>query len=323
VVLIVTGLGGKTGSGVSAAVARAVKTPDTLVLGFASMPFVCEGNRRAQQAQTALEQLRAAGDGVVCLPNEKIMKLVGEEVGLRAVFTISDGLLADGLAGVCRLLSCRATIEIHFEDLRELLRANRRESFFAAAEASGENRAREAMEQLLKNPLLDGGESLANAGSVLVGIAGGVGLTMAEINRVMDQVNRQCDGAQIHMGATEDAALGDKLSVTLIATRRERIAPAPTATVDMGVSAELMEPEAELRPASRFVPLPTFHPEKLETSAGRKTGSRGRKGGSKMKQEQLSLEMNAKGCFDKSEPTIRNGEDLDEPTYLRRGLVLN
>jgi cell division protein FtsZ len=50
---------------------------------------------------------------------------------------------------------------------------------------------------------------------------------------------------------------------------------------------------------------------------------RGRKGGSKMKQEQLSLEMNAKGCFDKSEPTIRNGEDLDEPTYLRRGLVLN
>jgi cell division protein FtsZ len=286
------------------------------------MPFECEGNRRAQQAQAALEQLRAAGDGVVCLPNEKIMKLVGEEVGLRAVFTISDGLLADGVSGVARLLSCPSLIEINADDLRDLLRANRMESFFAAAEASGENRARDTVEQLLKNPLLDDGEALASAGSVLVSIVGGPGLTMAEIKRVMEQINRHCDGAQVVMGAGEDAALGDRLCVTVIATRRERITVAASAS--LGVMLPTTETEEEAAPVARFLPTPSLlAPTKLEMSGGKRPSLRGRKGGSKMKQEQLSLEMNAKGRFDKSEPTIRNGEDLDEPTYLRRGLVLN
>ena len=324
VVFIATGLGGKTGSGISALVACAAKAAGALVLGFASMPFDCEGNRRAQQAQAALAQLRAAGDGVVCLPNEKIMKLVGDTIGLRGVFTISDELLADGISGVGRLLSCQGLIKIHFEELRDLLRANRMESFFAVAEASGENRVDEIVEQLLKSPLLDGGDVLANAGDVLVSIAGGADLAMAEINRVMEQINRQCDGAQMLVGATEDATLGDKLSVTLIATHRERIADAPAANPDLGVSAELMTPEIVLRPASRFVPPPpSLTSEKLDALAGKKSGTRGRRSGSKMKQEQLPLEIISKGRFDKSEPTIRNGEDLDEPTYLRRGLVLN
>ena len=324
VVFIVTGLGGKTGSGISPVVARAAKAAGAVVVGFASMPFDCEGNRRAQQAQAALAQLRLAGDGVVCLPNEKIMKLIGEEMGLRSVFAYSDGLLADGVSGMWRLLSCRGMLEINFDEVRDMLRANRMESFFATAEAAGENRTREIMQQLLQHPLLDGGEAFAAAGSVLVSIVGGAGLTMAEVNRVMAEINRECDGAQIVMGATEDSAFGDKLSVTIIATRRERMAEALAATPDLGVSAELMNPETVLRPASRFVPLPpTMSREKMEALVVKKSGSRGRKGGVKMRQEQLPLEIISKGRFDKSEPTIRNGEDLDEPTYIRRGLLLN
>jgi hypothetical protein len=125
---------------------------------------------------------------------------------------------------------------------------------------------------------------------------------MAEVHRVMDQVKRQCHQAQIIMGAAIDVALDDKLCVTVIAARREL-------------------------PATSVKPRAEPHPENLaavtrEVAAAR--ASRAKRGiGNKPIQTQLPLTIVSKGRFDKSEPTKHNGEDLDIPTFIRRGILLN
>ena len=324
VVFVITGLGGKIGSGLSPEVARIAKNSGALVLGFAGTPFEFEGARRMAQAQRGLEQLRMAADGVVCLPNRKIARLIDENTSVLDAFRLASELLADGARGVWQLLNCRGLIEIHFEDLRDLIRAGRAENLFATAEASGPNRGREVVEKLIAHPLLDRGRALSTAGTVLVSLVGGPGLTLAEVNRVMEQINRQCEGAQVLMGAAIDAAFADRLAVTMIAAARENTVVAEVSPVAMGLNEQMLDPQETLRPASRFVPPPpSLTAEKLEELAGKKSGVRGRRNSSRMKQEQLPLEIISKGRFDKSEPTVRNGEDLDQPTFIRRGLVLN
>ncbi len=323
VVFVVAGLGGKTGSGLAPAVARAAKASGALTLGFATLPFACEASRRARQAQQGLERLQTAADGVICLANEKIVRLIDENTSLLDTFKISSEMLTDGVRGVWQLLNYNGLIEIHFDDLRELIRDGKAENVFATAEASGPNRGREVVEKLVAHPLLDGGRALGAAQSALVSIVGGPGLSMAEVNRVMEQINRQCEGAQVLMGAAIDEAFKDRLAVTLIVASGETAKHSePAAELDT----QFLHPTEAVRPASRFVPPPpALSAEKMEQLAARRMAGSGRsrKGGPKMKQEQLPLEIVSKGRFDKSEPTVRNGEDLDTPTFIRRGMVLN
>ena len=125
------------------------------------------------------------------------------------------------MRGVWRLLTHTGLIQIHFADLCGLLRDRHAESCFATVEAAGTTRVARAMEKLLAHPLLDGGGALAEADAVLVSLMGGPDLTMAEVNRVMEQINEQCRNGQIIMGAAVDQAFSDRLAVTLIATRTE------------------------------------------------------------------------------------------------------
>ena len=334
VVFILTGLGGKTGSGISPVVARAAKAAGALVLGFATLPFECEGSRRQRQAQQGLERFQAAADGVICLPNQKILKLIDENTSLLDTFKISNDLLTDGVRGVWQLLSYQGLMEIQFDDLRDLIRDARAESVFATAEAAGANRAREVVEKLLAHPLLSGGRALPEAASVLVSLVGGTGLTMGEVNRVMEQINRHCEGAQMLMGAAIDAALEDRLAATVIVAGREKSDGEMTAAAaEAGVTTtssggELrnhLNTQEEIRTTGRFLaPPPSFAPEKMaELSRRNSGGGKSRKGAAKMKQEQLPLDIISKGRFDKTQPTIHKGEDLDHPTFIRRGMVLN
>jgi cell division protein FtsZ len=212
-------------------------------------------------------------------------------------------------------------IQIHFDDLCALVRDRHSESVFATVEAAGAGRSREVVEKLLAHPLLDEGRALAESDAVLVSLLGGKDLTMAEVNRVMEQIGRQCEHAQIIMGAAVDAAMKNKLSVTVIAAKQNLNAePAnPPASADESVSRSAMG-----RPMSRCASQPpTAAIEQREQLLRQHAGGRARKSGSRMRQEQLPLAIISKGRFDKSEPTIHKGEDLDIPTYYRRGVVLN
>src|SRR5256886_13598778 len=223
VVVIVTGLGGGTGTGASPVLARAAKEAGALVLASATLPFECEGARRQRQAQAGLEQLKETADAVLCLPNQRVIKLIDENTSLIETFKITNDLLAQGLRGIWRLLARAGIINVDFADLCAVVRGQHAESSFACAEAQGEHRAREVVEKLVASPWLEGGTVLHEAESVLVSIVAGSDLTMAEVNRVMSQINHACEYAHIIMGASVEAELGDRLSVTVIASRRSQL----------------------------------------------------------------------------------------------------
>jgi cell division protein FtsZ len=329
VVFILAGLGGGAGTGISPVLARAAKEAGALVLGFVTTPFACEGARRQRLAQHGLAELKSAADGVICLPNQKILKLIDENTSVLETFKITNQLLADGVRGLWRLLMHKGLIEIHFPDLAALLRDRHAESAFAVAEAMGQTRSREVMDKLLAHPMLDGGQMLAESEAVLVSLIGGPDLTMAEVNRVMEQVNRHCEHAQVIMGAAIDDTFAERLAVALIATRSNPDDEAgETAGAGNGeeLGQQLLPRSTTPRPGSRFVPpAPALPPEQVQQLLTRQTrgGSRQRKTTARLRQTQLPLEIISKGRFDKSEPTIHKGEDLDVPTYIRRGVALN
>jgi len=330
VVFIVTGLGGGAGSGISPVLARAAKEAGALVLAFVTLPFLCEGNRRLQQAQQGLEQLKSVADGVICLPNQKTFKLIDDNTSVLDTFRITGGLLVEGVRGVWRLLTRPGLIQIHFDDLCALVRDRHSESAFAFVEASGPARSREAVDKLLAHPLLDEGRALADADAVLVSLMGGKDLTMAEVNRVMEQIGRHCEHAQIIMGAALDEELKNKLSVTLIASRNSAAKNEPAISTadspEQMVSHGATERNVGGQPATSDLSDRPDKPSALQLQQREQAVSRHgrvRRASNKLLQTQLPLAIISKGRFDKSEPTIHKGEDLDIPTYVRRGISLN
>jgi cell division protein FtsZ len=331
-------LGGGTGTGAAPVLARVAKEAGALVLAFVTLPFAFEGSRRQAQAEEGLETLKAAADGVICLPNQKVLALLDENTPAIEAFEIMNNLLAEGVCGIRRLLTAEGLIKIDFADLCRVVRGRHSASAFATAEAQGPGRVRELVDKLLASPLLDGGQALAQADDVLVSILGGPDLTMTEIDRVMEEIRRHSEQAQITLGAAIDPEFKDRLAVTLVAStfggviepRSRRATGAetrPPLTIEAPELAhQLLNPADTHRPRSRFVaPPPELSPEKKEELLAQQTSGgpgRGRRA-PRMRQGQLPLEIIAKGRFEKSEPTIYRGQDLDVPTYVRRGVALN
>ncbi|HKQ40323.1 MAG TPA: cell division protein FtsZ [Verrucomicrobiae bacterium] len=301
-VFLMAGLGGGTGTGAGPVVARIAKEAGALVLGMVVLPFDCEGSRRQRQAQTGLHEFKNAADGVICLPNQKLLQFVDEKTSLPEAFAIGNDWIAQGVRGIWRMLSQPGLINVDFADLSGVLRDRHAEGSLATAEAQGPNRATEVINKLLAHPLIENGHGLAETGGALVSIAA-ANLTMSEVTRIMEQITRHCEQAHVIMGASIDENFGDRLSVTLVASRRENAAAEEPAA----------NPRVELRQTSRHANPP---PIQLPNGRGRKSASR-------LRQTQLQLEIVSKGRFEKSEPTLHQGQDLDVPTYIRRGIALN
>lgn len=301
-IFLIAGLGGGTGTGAGPVVARIAKEAGALVLGMVVLPFDCEGSRRQRQAQTGLQEFKNAADGVICLPNQKLLQFVDEKTSLPEAFAIGNDWIAQGIRGIWRMLSQPGLINVDFADLSGVLRDRHAEGSLATAEAQGENRATEVINKLLAHPLIENGQGLAETAGALVSIAA-ANLTMSEVTRIMEQITRHCEQAHVIMGASIDESFGDRLSVTLVASHRENSAPEEPAP----------NPRAELRQTSRHANPP---PIQLPNGRGRKSASR-------LRQTQLQLEIVSKGRFEKSEPTLHQGQDLDVPTYIRRGIALN
>jgi len=208
-----------------------------------------------------------------------------------------------------------------------VLRDRHCECGFAVAEALGPTRSREVVDKLLAHPLLEAGQVLAEAEAVLVSLMGGPDLTMAEVHRVMEELNRHCERAQVIMGAVIDESFRERLAVTVFAARKmpDPAEAPPTSRAhpeELGI--QLLNRTEPVRPGSRFVPPPpALPPEQMQQLMSRQRSSGGGRKHPKLRQSQLPLEIVSKGRFDKSEPTIHKGEDLDVPTYIRRCVALN
>ena len=325
VIFIIAGLGGGAGTGISPVLARIAKASGALVLAFVTMPFDCEGIRRQQLAEEGIQELRDNADGTVCLPNQRIFKLIEQNTTVVETFKVANRLLADAVSGVWRLLSLRGLIEIPVDELCRLLQDRHCESTFAVAEASGPDRATRVLERILSHPLLEEGALVSTADVLLVCLTGGPNLTMAEVSSLVEELKAKSGSAEIAMGASIDEHFGDRLVVTLIASSKLEPEVTPRSRAE-SLDTQLLERGASSRPSSRFLPpAPNLPPDQVQKLLAKQGGRRhpARRTSAKMRQGQLPLEIVSKGRFDKSEPTIHKGEDLDVPTYIRRGVPLN
>jgi len=341
IVMLVAGLGGGTGGGAGPVLARLARQSGALVLAFAVTPFECEGRKRQRQAAQALRQLKAGVDGTIGLPNQYLLKLVPEGTPLQDIFQSSNAWIVEGIHGVWRMLARPGLITVDFADLKNCLRGRHSEGALASARAAGIDRAKAAVGMLLASPLLGDPETLRKADTVLVNIAGNARLGLPEVDQVITRVRQCCDKANVILGATCDDGLEENLEVTLIATTRQsetEQAPQPGERQDqrfgatkpceglLGVEINSLNEAAAGRPRPGLVaPAPELDAEQTGKLLKRQAhdDSRIRKNLPQLLQGQLPLQIVSKGRFEKSEPTVHRGEDLDKPTYMRRSILLN
>ena len=339
VAFVIAGLGGGTGTGVAPELVRCAKAAGAMVIAFGILPFECEGSLRNQLALEGCHELRATADLLVSLPNQNALAVIDPSTSLVDTFKSTNRMIGDLVRASCCFLAAQGVMGLAFGELCVLVRQRSVAMALATAEAAGPDRAAEALSQLLRHPMLGGAESLREAQAVAVCIVAGPGLAMIEVNRLMDEIQKLCPGVPVMMGAGILDNAGETLCAGLLVARlgaipaeeelpsiAQNIIPHPRAMASGKLEDHLLSAEPEARPRSRFVPpAPSMPQEKMEQLFARQTSpSRIRKaGGPKLRQGQLPLEIVSKGRFEKSEPTIHKGEDLDVPTYVRRGVVLN
>ena len=345
-VFVVTGLGGGTGSGAAPVIARAARESGALVLVIATTPFEMEG-RRVQYAVESLERLRSAADAVLAISNQRVRRMHDDRTHPHELYQFANELLAQTLQGLWRLLDSPGLIPIEFAHIERLLRGRHAESAFAAVQATGENRAHAAAEQLLTHPFLDTGAALASAREVLVSVAGGDDLQIGEVERLVETLQSRCPTAGFIVGASIDRSLTGHLHVTAITTRPPASAPnplvgsgfagggrtaaSPDAEAEIGASGtpggfggEDFQRETEGRSVAdpRMIPPPpelSMEQRQRILSRQRSKPTR-RRGDSQML---MNFDIAQRGRFDNTERNRHKGVDLDVPTYLRLGIVLN
>lgn len=304
---IVTGLGGGTGTGAAPVIAKLAKEQGALVLAFAVLPFGFEGERRRQLAQAGLEQLKAQADAVICIANDKLFKVAGENATAADAFRQGNELIGTGVKAFWQLLSRPGLINLDFAAVRGAIGSKHSDGLFSFGTGTGAEKAKAAVKGVMENPLLDGGEVLGKSETILVSVLGGSDMTLADVQRAVEPITRAAPRGHVILGAAIDEAHTDRLSITIVATANllpRRVAAGVTSRQPVGRKLPEISP---IRAGSVAV----VAEEKIVA-----------KKDSQPKQESLPLEGISRGRFEKSEPTLHDGEDLDVPTFIRRGVTL-
>jgi cell division protein FtsZ len=222
IIFLCVGLGGGTGSGAAPILARIAREEGAFVIVFATMPFLFEGSRRREQAETALNQLAVLSNALVTFDNNRMGELVLAKQGIHEAFGAADKMISESIKAVIRLVVKPGLIHVGLDELITALRTTRSRCLFGSGIADGKDRAAKALRNALSSPLLDQGALLKDAQSVLVHLSGGESLTLFEIELLMQNLQKHVpEHTQILFGAAIDASMGDDLSITLISSLPE------------------------------------------------------------------------------------------------------
>ena len=215
-VFVTAGEGGGTGSGAAPVIARIAHELGALTVGIVTTPFRFEGTQRKGVADRGVEELRAACDTVVVVPNDRLLEVVDKSTSMLDAFRVADDVLRQGVQGICDLITMPGLINLDFADVRTVMQ-NAGNALMGIGFATGENRAREAVERALRSPLID--TDLYGARGILLSIAGGDDLSLFEVNEAAEVVRQGAtDDTNIIFGATIDGRLTGQIWVTVIAT---------------------------------------------------------------------------------------------------------
>jgi len=301
VVFLCAGLGGGTGSATVPILANLARENGALVAAVVTSPFQFEGRRRTTQAQQALAEIAKSTDALVHFENDRMAELDAARADASETFAACDQLLFQAVCALARLVTNSGPVPVPLADLLAVLRGTG-PCLFACGEASGPNRAHEALESALRSPLMDRGRSLQETGRLLVHVSGPAAMGFAEVSAVMNGVSKHTSpDAILNLGVGSSGESTDSLVVTIIGRSgkvEKPVAAVSTPSFEVPKRAvEPFQPPKEKSPESAPEPVAAPQP--------------------KVTQDVLPLEPVARGRFDKIEPTIVEGEDLDVPTFLR------
>lgn len=220
IIFIAAGLGGGTGTGAAAIIAKAAKEIGALTVSVVTKPFTWEGKKRAGLANLGLEELKKVSDSIIIVPNDRLLEIIDENVGMKDAFKIIDNILYQAVNGMSEVILNPGNSDINtdFADVKTIMQ-HKGMALMGIGRAKGENAAQRALEDAVDSPLLDK-VSLNGAKGILIHFNIHPQVSLFAINDVMGTINDRMDSnAEIIFGTTSDSTLEkDEVKITIVAT---------------------------------------------------------------------------------------------------------
>jgi cell division protein FtsZ len=214
---IAAGMGGGTGTGAAPVIAKAARDKGILTVGVVTKPFAFEGSRRGRSADAGISELQQHVDTLIVIPNQNLFRLANSETTFKQAFEMADEVLQQGVRGITDLMVMPGLINLDFADVRSVM-SEMGKAMMGTGEADGDNRAIEAAEKAISNPLLDG-VSMKGAKGVIISITGGDDMRLMEVDEAASHIKELVDpDANIIWGSAFNNDLGGKIRVSVVAT---------------------------------------------------------------------------------------------------------
>ena len=266
---IAAGMGGGTGTGAAPVIAKAARDKGVLTVGVVTKPFLFEGTRRMRSAEAGIEELQKHVDTLIVIPNQNLFLVAKAETTFKEAFQLADEVLQQGVRSITDLMVMPGLINLDFADVRSVM-AEMGKAMMGTGEGTGENRALEAAEKAIANPLLDG-VSMQGAKGVIISIIGGEDMKLLEVDEAANHIRELVDPqANIIWGSAFNPDLQGKIRVSVVATGIEQAAsstdeaPRP---LNLGMSRGPAVPAAEpavIQPLFERRPVAIPEPFELE-----------------------------------------------------------
>ena len=273
-VFITAGMGGGTGTGAAPVIAKAARERGILTVGVVTKPFDFEGQVRMRQANAGIEELQAYVDTLIIIPNQNLFRLANERTTFADAFAMADEVLHKGVCGITDLMIKPGDINLDFADIRSVM-SEMGKAMMGTGEASGENRAANAAEAAINNPLLDE-TNMNGAQAVLINITGGTDMTLFEVDEAANHIRREVDSeANIIIGSAIDDKMDGIMRVSVVATGMEagQMSQRPSSPMASTMAAPVTQPvmaeehieEASVFAAEADVEIDELQPEAMES----------------------------------------------------------
>ncbi|NQU79538.1 cell division protein FtsZ [Candidatus Woesearchaeota archaeon] len=214
-VFVTCGLGGGTGTGAAPVIAEVAKKLGALVVGVVTLPFAMEGQRRYENAVVGLEKMENTVDTLIVIPNDKLLELA-PDLPLQTAFKVVDEILANSVKGIAELITKAGLVNLDFADIRTVM-GKGGVALIGVGESDSDNRAVEAVEKAINNPLLD--VDISGASGALINICGGPDLTLEEARTIVETISDKLDpDAKVIWGAQISEDLNETVRTLLIVT---------------------------------------------------------------------------------------------------------
>ncbi|MDJ0641869.1 MAG: cell division protein FtsZ [Erythrobacter sp.] len=222
-VFIAAGMGGGTGTGAAPVIAEAARRKGVLTVGVVTKPFLFEGTRRMRAAEAGIDELQNHVDTLIVIPNQNLFLVAKAETTFKEAFQLADEVLQQGVRSITDLMVMPGLINLDFADVRSVM-SEMGKAMMGTGEGEGENRALDAAEQAIANPLLDG-VSMQGAKGVIISIIGGEDMKLLEVDEAANHIRELVDeDANIIWGSAFNPDLDGKIRVSVVATGIEQSA---------------------------------------------------------------------------------------------------